>query len=94
MNRFQILLTISICAAAPKPVLKVPIVTQLQRLKLQYDETLPNVAFRFNVRRYNEGSTYTLQHDEKVWQRKGLGGTISATRHVRPQYLALPAVDK
>lgn len=45
---------------------------------------------RLNYKRdptQNLGSPYTLEHDAKVWCRKGLGGQISATRHVRPQYL-------
>lgn len=36
----------------------------------------------------NLGSTYTLDHDAKVWSRKGLGGHISAVKLTRPQYLA------
>ena len=36
----------------------------------------------------NLGSTYTLDHDAKVWGRKGLGGHISNVKITRPQYLA------
>jgi hypothetical protein len=37
-----------------KPTLKAPV---SESLKLEYDEMLPNVAFRFNLRRYNLAAT-------------------------------------
>ena len=36
-----------------KPMLKAP---GTKRLKLKYDETPSNVAFKFDLRRYNEGT--------------------------------------
>mmetsp|Transcript_41152 Transcript_41152/g.101490 ORF Transcript_41152/g.101490 Transcript_41152/m.101490 type:complete len:291 (+) Transcript_41152:282-1154(+) len=69
----------------------------------RYDQTERQLSsFASGVKRLNYkrdhtknlGSTYNLDHDTRVWHRKGLGGVISATKVTRPQYLALPQVDK
>jgi len=44
-----------------KPMLKPP---GTKRLKLKYDELLSNVAFKFNLRRYNEEREHVVEEEE------------------------------
>jgi hypothetical protein len=54
-------------------------------LKLQYDETLSNFAFNFNLRRYTEVVGYVL-----LWVTPQLGAFILTATMTAGAYIRLP----